>query len=194
MSNIEHTLVIFVGKSGSGKSSLINRLCNREGYTQVISQTTRPRRNENDNDHYFVSEEDYYMAKLNGDIVAETEINGYHYYATKDQVYNADFYTLDPQGLESLLSMNLPNLRLVIVYISCPDDVRMDRAVNTRGDNKQTFRARNYSESVQFKRFVTDERWDYSVKNINFQKAYSVLKWICDLEGLWKNRLGDTTR
>lgn len=189
MNNIEHTLVIFVGKSGSGKSSLINRLCNREGYTQVISQTTRHRRNENDNDHYFVSEEDYYMAKLNGDIVAETEINGYHYYATKDQVYNADFYTLDPQGLESLLSKDLQNLRLVIIYISCPDDIRMERAVNIRGDNKQTFKARNFSETAQFRKFIADEKWDYSIKNINFQKAYSTLKWICDLEGLWKNRL-----
>jgi guanylate kinase len=189
MNNIEHTLVIFVGKSGSGKSSLINRLCNREGYTQVISQTTRPRRNENDNDHIFITEEDYYMAKLNGDIVAETEINGYHYYATREQVYNADFYTLDPQGLESLLSRDLPNLRLVIIYIACPDDIRMERAVNIRGDNKQTFRARNYSETTQFRKFIADEKWDYSIKNINFQKAYSALKWICDLEGLWKNRL-----
>jgi guanylate kinase len=194
MNNNAHTLVIFVGKSGSGKSSLINRLCEREGYTQLISQTTRPRRNENDNDHKFVTEEDYYMAKLNGDIVAETEINGYHYYATREQVYNADFYTLDPQGVESLLSMNLPNLRLVIIYISCPDEVRMDRAVNKRGDNKQTFRARNYSESAQFRKFIADEKWDYSVNNIDFQKAYSVIKWICDIEGLWKNRLGDTTR
>jgi guanylate kinase len=75
--NREHTLMIFVGKSGSGKSSLINRLCEREGYTQVISHTTRPRRNENDNDHIFITEEDYYATKLNGDIVAETKINGY---------------------------------------------------------------------------------------------------------------------
>jgi guanylate kinase len=184
--------MIFVGKSGSGKSTLINELCKREGYTQLISQTTRPRRNEDDNDHNFVSEEDYYMAKLNGDIVAETEINGYHYYATKEQVYNADFYTLDNQGLDSLIGMNLPNLRLVVIYISCPDDVRMDRAVNKRGDNKQTFRARNYSESAQFRKFIADEKWDYSVKNIDFGKTYSVVKWICDIENLWKNRLEDT--
>jgi len=193
MSKIEHTLVIFVGKSGSGKSSLINRLCEREGYTQLISYTTRPRRNENDNDHIFITEEDYYAAKLNGDIVAETKINGYYYYATRDQVYKADFYTLDPKGLDSLLSMNLPNLNLVIIYISCPDDIRMERAVNIRGDNKQTFRARSYSESAQFRKFIIDEKWDYSVQNFNFAKSYSVIKWICDLEGLWKNRLEDET-
>lgn len=183
----EHTLMIFVGKSGSGKSTLINKLCKREGYTQLISQTTRPRRNEDDNDHVFVTEEDYYMAKLSGDIAAETEINGYHYYATKDQVYEADYYTLDPQGLDSLLSINLPNLKPVVIYISCPDDIRMDRAVNQRGDNKQTFRARNYSETAQFRKFIADEKWDYSIKNVSFASSYSVIKWICDVEGLWKN-------
>lgn len=192
MENKEHTLMIFVGKSGSGKSSLINRFCEREGYTQLISQTTRPRRNENDNDHYFVTEEDYHTAKLNGDIVAETEINGYHYYATRDQVYAADFYTLDPKGLDSILSMNLPNLKPVIIYISCPDDLRTDRAVNQRGDNKQTFRARSYAESAQFRKFISDEKWDYSVRNIDFPKTYSVIKWICDIEKLWKNRLNET--
>lgn len=192
--NNEHVLMIFVGKSGSGKSTLINELCKREGYTQLISQTTRPRRNENDNDHYFVSEEDYCMEKLNGDIVAETEINGYHYYATRDQVYDADFYTLDPKGVESLLSMNLPNLKPVIIYISCPDELRMDRAVNKRGDNKQTFRARSYSEAAQFRKFITEEKWDYSIKNVDFAKSYSVVKWICDLEGLWKNHLEGTAR
>lgn len=190
--NKEHTLMVFVGKSGSGKSSLINRLCEREGYTQLISQTTRPRRNDNDNDHHFVTEEDYCMAKLNGDIVAETEINGYRYYATRDQIYKADFYTLDNQGLDSLLSMDLPNLRVVVIYIACPDDLRMDRAVNQRGDNKQTFRARSYSESAQFRKFIADEKWDYSVKNVDFPKAYSVIKWICDVENLWKNRLNET--
>lgn len=194
MNEREHVLMIFVGKSGSGKSTLINELCKREGYTQLISQTTRPRRNEDDNDHNFVSEEDYYMAKLNGDIVAETEINGYHYYATREQVYKADYYTLDPKGVESLLSMNLPNLKPVIIYISCPDELRMDRAVNQRGDNKQTFRARSYSESAQFRKFIAEEKWDYSVKNVSFAESYSVIKWICDVEGLWKNHREDTTK
>ena len=192
MNNNEHTLIVFVGKTGSGKSSLINRLCEREGYTQLISHTTRPRRNENDNDHIFITEEDYYAAKLNGDIVAETKINGNYYYATREQVYEADFYTLDPNGLNSLLSMNLPNLKTVVIYISCPDELRMDRAINQRGDNKQTFRARNYSESAQFRKFLADEKWDYSVKNVDFPKCHSVIKWICDVEGLWKNRLDET--
>lgn len=188
MNNEEHVLMVVVGKTGSGKSSLINKLCERRGYKQLISQTTRPKRSETDVDHLFVTEEDYQLAKESGEIVAETEINGYHYYATRDQVYEADIYTLDPIGRESLLSMNLPNLKIVTVYISCPDELRMDRAVNKRGDNKQTFRARNLSESAQFRRFVAAEQWDYSIKNISFARSYAVFRWICDIEQLWTNR------
>ena len=79
MSNI-HTLILIVGKTGSGKSSLIDALCNRRNFKQLISQTTRPRRNDTDNDHIFVTVDDYLKAKENNEIIAETEIAGNYYY------------------------------------------------------------------------------------------------------------------
>ena len=69
MNNEEHILMVVVGRTGSGKSSLINKLCERRGYKQLISQTTRPRRSDADNDHLFVTEDDYWRAKEDGDIV-----------------------------------------------------------------------------------------------------------------------------
>lgn len=193
MSNNEHVLILLVGRTGSGKSSLINTLCKRTGMKQLISQTTRPRRNDQDNDHVFVSVEDYQRAKENGEIAAETEIAGNYYYATVQQLYEADLYTVDAIGLENLLSKELPNLRFVVVYISCPDELREQRAIGQRGDNKQTYRVRDFSERQQFRKFVADEKWDYSIKNIDFAKAYSTLRWISQVEGVWKNNKENTT-
>lgn len=35
-------LYCVVGESGSGKDTIVNYMCNRYGYTKVISNTTRP--------------------------------------------------------------------------------------------------------------------------------------------------------
>lgn len=189
-----HTVLLIVGKTGSGKSSLIHKLCENNNFNQLISQTTRPRRNDSDNDHIFVTVEEYLRAKENGEIIAETEIAGNYYYATKEQLYDADFYTIDPKGQEMLLSMNLPNIKFVTIYISCPDKIREQRVVQQRGDDRNNYRTRNLSERSQFRQFVADEKWDYSIKNTSFVNSYSVLKWICNVECLWKNHEEDNTK
>lgn len=186
MNNREHVVMLLVGKTNSGKSSLIQRLCERTGLVSLQSYTTRPRRSETDNDHIFVDAEEYHRAKNNGEIAIDGEIAGNYYYSTIEQLYNADLYTINPEALNRLLALDLPDIRFVVVYISCPDKIREERATK-RGDDKHKFRVRNFSERQEFRSFVSEEKWDYSIKNVDFPKAYSVLRWICDIEGLWKN-------
>ena len=182
----EHVLMLIVGKTNSGKSSLIKKLCSRTGLLQLTSYTTRPRRNEQDNDHIFVEIEDYFKAKENGEIVIEAEIAGNFYYATREQLYEADLYTINPEALDRLLEMDLPDIRFVVVYISCPEAIREARATK-RGDDKHKYRARQFAERQEFRRFVAEEKWDYAIRNLDFSKAYSVLRWISQIEGAWKN-------
>ena len=63
------TLYLIVGKSGSGKDTVINKVCELFNYTKVISYTTRPMRTPDENTHIFVTDKDFNMAK---DIVAYT--------------------------------------------------------------------------------------------------------------------------
>jgi guanylate kinase len=190
MNNKEHVVMLIVGKTGSGKSSLIKRLCERTGLKQLLSYTTRPRRNKDDNDHTFVKLENYTRAKENGEIAVDTEIAGNYYYSTIEQLYEADLYTINPKALDILLALDLPNIKFVTVYISCPDKEREARAIK-RGDDKFKYRQRDLAERSEFRRFVSEEKWNYAINNTNFAQAYSTLRWIAIVSGLWKQRKED---
>lgn len=188
--NDMHTVILIVGKTSSGKSSLVKKLCDRTGLTSLQSYTTRPRRSESDDDHIFVSTDEYLRAKENNEIAIDGEIAGNYYYSTITQLYNSDLYTINPEALDRLLAMELPNIRFVVVYISCPDHLREERAIK-RGDNKFEFRKRSLAERQQFRRFVSEEKWNYAINNTNFAQAYSTLRWIAIVSGLWKQRKED---
>lgn len=183
--NKEHTILLVVGKTGSGKSSLIKKLCERTGLKALCSYTTRPKRSEADNDHIFIGVEEYLRAKENNEIAIDTEIAGNYYYSTIEQLYEADLYTINPEAFDRLLSMELPNIKFIVVYISCPDNIREER-VMARGDDKHKYRVRDFSERSEFRKFVAEEKWNYAISNLDFAKSYSVLRWISTVEGLWR--------
>lgn len=182
----EHVVVLIVGKTASGKSSLVQKVCERNNWTYLKSYTTRPQRNANDIDHVFVDEEFYWQEKEAGNIAAEANIAGNYYFSTIDQVYKADFYTINPDAVERLKALNLPGIKFVTVYIKASDQERERRAIS-RGDDKGKFKKRCFSEAQQFRGFVRNEEWDYAIDNFDFAKAYSMLKHIANIENVWKN-------
>ena len=188
----EHTLLCVMGRTASGKDSLVNKLCERTNLTQIISYTTRERRVDEGDTHIFVTREDYEVMKANNEVAAYTEIAGNLYWTTVEQLYENDIYIIDPIGVEVLKQLDLPNLRLVTVFINTPDTVREERALHKRRDNKDKFRIRNLSERNQFRGMLKEANFDYAIANIEFPKAFSVLKWITQVEGLWKNKEDST--
>ena len=191
--NKEHVLLCVMAESAAGKDTLVNKLCEKTNYRQLISYTTRPRRVNEGDTHIFVAEEDYQEMLKANQVAAYTEINGYKYWSTIDQLYLMDIYVIDPFGIETLKKLNLPNLKIVTIYINVPEEVRKERAI-ARGDDINTYRSRSLSERQQFRDMKKDMDVDYVIPNIDSAKAYSVLKWISTVEGLWKNHTEDTTK
>lgn len=187
--NKEHVLLCILGRTSCGKDTLVNKLCERTGLTAITSYTTRPRRNNEGDTHIFSTKEAYEQMQMDGNIAAYTEIAGNIYWTTIEQLYEHSVYIIDYKGIETLRQLNLPNLRLVTIFINTPDDVRKERALNKRGDDRLTFMKRDMAERDQFRAMLRNADFDYAISNIDVAKAYSCLRWISQIEGCWKNNL-----
>lgn len=194
MENKEHVLLCVLGRTSCGKDTLVGKLCERTGLTAITSYTTRPRRENEGDTHIFSTKEVYEQMQADGNIAAYTEIAGNYYWTTIDQLYEHSVYIIDYKGVETLRQLNLPNLRLVTVFINTPDDVRKHRALNKRGDDRIVFMKRDMAEREQFRAMLRNADFDYAISNIDVAKAYSVLRWITTVEGAWKNNLEDDTK
>ena len=187
MENKKHVLLCIMGRTASGKDSLVNKLCERTGLKQIISYTTRERRQNEGDTHIFVTDDDYEQMQSEGKVAAFTQIGEYKYWSTIDQLYENDVYIIDYDGLKFLRGLNLPDVQIVSVFINVPDNIREERALNKRKDDKVKFRTRDVVERSQFREMAKNLDFDYAISNIDFAKAYSTLHWISTVEGCWKN-------
>lgn len=190
------TVFLVVGQTASGKDSLVNAMCTTaiksliqdmsglyavEPYKQLVSYTTRPRRENEGNTHIFISPDE--VDKYKDDIIAYTKIGEYEYFATKQQLYDCDFYIIDYLGIQTLKEQNLDDVfRFITIYINTPYEVRKERALSNRKDNEEVFYSRNRNEAYQFSRMRQSADFDYSISNVNFDKALQVLKHIVEVE------------
>lgn len=191
--NQEHVLLCLLGRSASGKDTLANKVCERTGLKQITSYTTRERRVNEGDTHIFISDAEYQALEDSGQIAAYTQIGQYKYCCTVEQLYNNDVYVIDYDGLKHLRELNLPNLRLVTVFINTPDNIREERALNKRGDDKMKWLVRNRNETNQFREMLRNADFEYAVSNVDFAKAYSTLRWVAQVEGVWKNNKENAT-
>lgn len=125
------TIALIVGKSGSGKDTIVNTLCRDYGFTKVISYTTRPRRPSDAEDaHIFVSNEEYDRLEH---LVAETTYHGNRYCATQAQVDNADLYIIDPAGVQFFLDSYHGKKDPVVIYLYIDIFTQLRRLIKRDG-------------------------------------------------------------
>lgn len=181
--------LLIVGRSATGKNELAKELVNA-GLKQVISYTTRPKRTADEDTHIFVNEEE--AAKIK-DRVASTVINGYQYFATRQQVEDSDVYIVDPAGFDEITS-NMPDTHFVVIHMTADADEcrRVAKERSAEPNQEAIWNARRKAEHMQFvafedrlerisentlpdncghflevrNHFVKDDEWYHSVKSI----------------------------
>ena len=146
-------IILIVGASGTGKTTIAKELERMYHLKSVQSYTTRPRRHEGETGHIFVTDEEF--DKLKDDMCAYTLFDGYRYCATNQQIEESDVYIIDPNGVESLKQHYIGNKKLITVELIAKKKVRKKRMLK-RGDNKAQVKKRLKHDKAQFKNFEPD--------------------------------------
>lgn len=128
-----NNIYLICGKSGSGKTTVVEKLEQDYGYHVLKSHTTRNPRHPNDTDHIYSEISDYMTAKENNTIVTSTVFDRNYYWATREQLDYCDLYVIDKDGIESLQEKYDGSRQLVVIYIDVDPEECIKR-MKKRGD------------------------------------------------------------
>lgn len=135
-------LYCIVGRSGSGKDTLVDSLLKlHPEWKKLISKTTRPQRNPNESCHVFTTVSEYIKDNEKGTVMAHNVYNSNHYWATSEQVDEADIYIIDVPGLIELKNkyQGKKEIKALGLYIS--DKISAERMAK-RGDTPEAIAER----------------------------------------------------
>ena len=162
-----HTVYCVLGRTSSGKSTIVRQAAEKLNMKVLKSYTTRERRaNETDDnaDHTFINALD--VEKYKHDMVAYTDRVGYCNFATKNQLLESDFYIINPFGflqLKEILNKLDIDIQLVSIFITTPYRTLIERA-KKRGDF-ESWKENYIKESEEFYQFEKSNLIDYRILN-----------------------------
>ena len=124
--------ILIVGKSGSGKNGLKNKLT-QKGFTKSISYTTRTPRPEeiNGEDYYFISDEQFDNLSRCNFFRESFQKNGYFYGTTVYDWNSKKVFIMDPLAIENLTAEE--RSECIVMYLNKSIQNRMTRLIK-RGD------------------------------------------------------------
>lgn len=161
-------IFLIVGRTASGKTSLAKGACRQLGLNLLKSYITRPPRNDEteESDHIFIHPEE--VENYRNRMIAYTDkVDQYVRFATIDQLLSSDLYIIDPNGIEYLKNLDMPELRdikFIEIYVRTPYLLLKERA-NRRGDDIDIFRHRYLFESQQFDSYEKEQKFQYHILN-----------------------------
>lgn len=167
-------LILVIGRSGSGKDTLVRAAQKRFNASSVPSYTDRPiRPAEQDGiGHTFLTTEQFDEVMKSEHVLAYTKIGetGYRYCTTVEQIgrikSDVVFYIIDPKGYYYFQDQR-EKLNMSVIYIYAPKSSRKERADKRNGNTVASWDKREVDENEQFNQFEEAEPcpWDDIVYN-----------------------------
>lgn len=171
-------MIVLVGASGSGKTSVAKEL-EKRGYSRVVTYTTRPMRDgEKDGvDYYFLSDEDFDTIK--DGFVEHSTYRGWRYgcdISTKYLNNKNSVVILTPKGMRKLKKLyQLYPKDTFTVYLNVDRGSRLIKMVQ-RGDDIEEAYRRNLSDVGMFD--GVEDEVDLHIPNLEYSLS---IKEIADI-------------
>lgn len=154
-------MLIILGKSGTGKSTLCGKLEKISNFRKAITYTTREMRSgeQNGKDYHFVSPETFQQMIQENQLmeyvcfhdVITSKGNQDLFYgsAKKDYLDPNQMIILNPEGLRSVLTNTADDSQLCSILLTAPEDLLRKRLAN-RGDNPLEVDRRLHADALDF--------------------------------------------
>ena len=195
MLQYENFLIIVSAPSGTGKSTLINKVLETEQNIKLsVSATTRDiRAGEQDKVHYYFLKKDEFENKINNDEFLEyANVFGNYYGTLKSQIEEKFqngkdvFLDIDYQGAEKI-TKKIDEKKLLKIFIIPPSMEELRKRLIERGrDKSEDIEKRLAKAKLEMAQSIN---YDYVVINDNFDEAVQNIKSIIQVKRI-KNSEG----
>lgn len=178
-------MLIVLGKTASGKDTIVKELVSKHGFKKVVTYTTRPMRKKEISDvtYHYIPEQEF-LEKTQEGFFAEYKAykteEGIWYYGSAIQDYtNADekcVIILTPSGLKDILKLKI---EFSSIYVYANNSTIKERLAK-RGDKKEEADRRVKQDNIDFKgieNMVDKIIYNNSEKDIN-DVVQSILNYI----------------
>lgn len=179
-----------IGRSGTGKSTIEKQL-EKLGYTRIISNTTRPiRENEqNHKDYHFLTDKEFSNLQDNDEFIEQTNYNNWCYGLTKKDISNLNnqnyICVIEPYGLKQLQN-NLGREIVIPILIYATPYERLSRSIlrqpNSNDNSYKEICRRFISDYDIFKEFEDNKLYKYKIHNIDINNSVKIINKIIQYE------------
>ena len=147
-------MIILIGESGSGKTTILNEL-EKRGFKKAINHTTRPKRKTDDelNEYKFLSKEEFNKMWDEGKLLQRAEFNNEFYGISRDSL-KPDVARISITDSVKDIKNRIEELKIRDVdiktfYIYVPEEERINRMLK-RGDNLESINKRLEIDKAKF--------------------------------------------
>lgn len=161
-------LIVLLGKSGSGKSTIERKLADY-GYTKIISYTTRENRAHETNglDYHFVTKEEFEDLLRNNYFATHLTFNDHYYGAAKKDCTDNTVIVIAKDSIPQVNKLN--NTNVTTFYIDAGPVTRFSRMIK-RGDRLTKTIKSLIHDHKEFK--DVEHQVDYVINNGNNNKGF----------------------